>query len=121
MTMRPLPLHITDAGPIAGASQWVEATLYGSLGTVLAVLAVAFFGAEMLTGRISMRRGGQLVLGCFIFFAAPTLARALDNLAKGTGSQIVVDPPNEVIAPPPVPKQAPRYDPYAGASVPNAQ
>ena len=104
------------------AMDWIEHVLLGPLGTSLAVIAVAWFGFEMLTGRLSPRRGGLLVLGCFVLFNASGLARALVDLARGSGSASGPIAAQQITVPlPPAPRKPPPYDPYAGASVPNAQ
>ena len=101
---------------------WIEQVLLGPLGTSLAVIAVAWFGFEMLTGRLSPRRGGLLVLGCFVLFNASGLARALVDLARGSGAASGPIATQQITVPlPPAPGNPPPYDPYAGASVPNAQ
>jgi type IV secretory pathway VirB2 component (pilin) len=109
------------SGPFAAVS-WVEQVLLGPLGTSLAVIAVAWFGLEMLTGKLSLRRGGLVVLGCFIFFGAPQLAQAVMQLARSSGTGSNPAALQQVAVPPsPSPRTPPPYDPYAGASVPNAQ
>ena len=110
-----------SSSPFA-ALEWVERVLLGPLGTSLAVIAVAWFGFEMLTGRMSPRRGGIMVLGCFIFFGAPQLAQSLMGLVRGSGGAslpaTVQTIPN---SPAPAPRNPPPYDPYAGAAVPDAR
>ncbi len=92
----------------------------GGWGTSIAVLAVAWLGFGMLTGTLSLRRSGILVLGCAIFFSAPTLARSLLGLARSdstANAQVAAPQP----VPPPLPKSTPPpYDPYAGAAVPSS-
>lgn len=79
---------------LSGAAFWLERVLTGSLGTTIAVLAVAWLGFGMLTGTISLRRSGIVVLGCAILFSAPVLARSLLGLSRSgpVGSGIVVSP-----------------------------
>lgn len=118
-----MALAIDPAGQsstsLTGAEMWLERLLNGSLGTSIAVLAVAWLGFGMLTGTISLRRSGIVVLGCAILFSAPLLARSLLGLTRpgpsGIGVPVAAQP-----VPPPVPKAtAPKYDPYAGAAVPS--
>ena len=106
-----------------GALSWIEAILTGSLATTLAVIAVALFGLELLNGRLSLRRGAALVIGCFILFAAPGLARSLLALsydATGTSLPAPMPAPLEPIEfkSPPMPKVPTPFDPYAGAAIP---
>ena len=103
------------------ALQWIEQLVVGPLGTSIAVIAVAWFGFALLAGRFSLRRGALLVLGCFVLFGAPNLARALIGLAHAGSSGTAALPPQQIIIPPPPAPAVPTpFDPYAGASVPNA-
>ena len=68
--------------PTASAIGWISDTLLGQTAATLCVLAVALVGFSMLSGRISLRRGGQVILGCFVFLGAPAIAQGL--LAVGT-------------------------------------
>lgn len=111
----------TPAGSstLVEATQWIQGTLLGTLATTVAVIAVAWIGFRMLSGRVDLQRGAIVILGCFIVFGAPVIAAGLIKLGEaGKGSNIapVASP---VPPPPPQPKasSAP-YDPYAGASVP---
>jgi TrbC/VIRB2 pilin len=78
--------------------------------------AVALFGYGMLTGRLDVRSGLRLVLGAFILFGAPSIAREIAGMVRGDG----VAMPEDVVAsqsppPPTVPDNSP--DPYAGAAM----
>lgn len=107
---------------LPAAAQWIEGVLYGSLGTSLAVIAVAWFGFEMLTGRLPLRRGWIMVLGCFIFFGAPLLAKELIELTHNSNGTNSVTTVQRIVVPPaPAPSNPPPFDPYAGASVPDAR
>jgi len=100
------------------AVQWVVDLLVGPIGTAMAVIAVAWVGFSLLEGRLTVRRGATVVLGCFILFGAPTIARELLGLAGLDGGRIAVPdlpPAAPPQTPPPLP---PQPDPYAGASVP---
>lgn len=107
---------------LAGAS-WTERLVLGPFGTSLAVIAVAWFGLEMLGGRLSPKRGGQLALGCFILFSAPAIARAFMGLAQQENegapqvqAQVIPAPPPPVS--PPARTNPNPFDPYAGAPGP---
>jgi type IV secretory pathway VirB2 component (pilin) len=102
---------------VLAAVHWAEAVLIGPLATGLAVVAIAGLGYHLLTGQIALRRAGQVLLGLFILFGAPTFARELAATLRGSG-QAMPDQAGAA-APPPAPtlKQEPR-DPYAGASLP---
>lgn len=100
--------------------QWITSLVIGPLGTGLAVIAVAWFGFGLLGGHFSFRRGGTLILGCFLLFTAPVLANALVSLVWSAAEVALPDSPQRIeVEPPPKPATPPTYDPYAGASFPN--
>ena len=109
-----------DAGadsPIGAAANWLVALLSGSLATMLCVIAVALLGMMMLWGRISLRRGMQVVLGCFLLLGASRIASELHviggDLASANPEPVIITPP--AASPSPLPPA--NYDPYAGASL----
>jgi type IV secretory pathway VirB2 component (pilin) len=110
---------------LLGAAQWLAALIQGPAVTTLAVLAVGGTGLMMLSGRIPVRRGLSVALGCFILFGAPAIARGISSLAYSqAATERVAVPAFEIPPPPPrldPPASAPRVDgdPYAGASVRN--
>jgi type IV secretory pathway VirB2 component (pilin) len=105
------------SGAVAAAVRWLEGTLLGTVATSVAVICVAGVGLMMLSGRIDLRRGASVILGCFILFGAPGIAAALHGLAGGADPAPAMIEPVYVPPPPYVPP--PRNpDPYAGASVP---
>jgi type IV secretion system protein VirB2 len=110
-----------DASVILPAAQWIEATLLGNLATAVAIIAVASIGFAMLTGRIDVRRGGTIILGCFILFGAQTIAKGLRGAAANSdiqNSEPASIPPPTFARPTKTDAANPGYDPYAGASVP---
>ncbi|WP_425505007.1 TrbC/VirB2 family protein [Sphingomonas ginsengisoli (ex An et al. 2013)] len=93
----------------------------GSLAVTVAVIAVAWIGLMLLTGKMNPRVSARTILGCFIVFGAGGLAAAL--LSLGSPSQEAeiaaispapVAPITSPIAAPPSKPQTPS-DPYAGA------
>jgi type IV secretory pathway VirB2 component (pilin) len=46
----------------------------------LCVIAMAVPGMLMLTGRLPLRRGAQVILGCFLLLGSTTLADGLLGL-----------------------------------------
>lgn len=104
---------------IPAAIDWAVGTLMGSVATGVAVLAVAFLGFGMLAGRIDWRTGVRVVLGIFILFGAPMIARELMTLGRNGGAvesgQLAT---GGIPQQPVVPKNAPVADPYAGAGLP---
>ena len=109
-----------EASVLLAVAQWIEGVQRGDLATVIAVVAIASIGFAMLTGRMDLRRGGRIILGCFILFGASAIASGLRSAAQNREASYS----NVAPAPPPVfirPERtdaANRYDPYAGASVP---
>jgi len=102
---------------LGGASDWMRGVLGGSVATSLCVIAIAFLGFLLLTGRLRVRRSAEVVLGCFLLLGAGMLAAQL--LAIGVASSpaapaepLVQHEAKPASAPPPA-----NYDPYAGASL----
>lgn len=121
----PTSLADSPAGSSAlvAAISWLQDVLLGTVATSIAVIAVAAIGFGMLTGRVNIRHGATVILGCFILFGASTIVSGLRYAASGAGGYAA--PPVIVAAPPPPspPRARPTgvpapYDPYAGASVP---
>jgi len=106
------------------ALQWLDATLLGSLATAVAVIAVASVGLLLLSGRVDVRRGAQVIFGCFILFGASAIAAGIMQMAADRDAAPPVipalPPPPPFSAPPPTaaPVKALPYDPYAGAALP---
>jgi type IV secretory pathway VirB2 component (pilin) len=69
------------SGPIVGALHWLQATLLGTVATVVAVIAVAVVGFMMLTGRMNWRYGATVILGCFILFGATSIVAGIQTAA----------------------------------------
>lgn len=99
-----------------GAAEWIANTLLGSVAVSLCVMAIAFIGLMMFSGRLPVRRAAFIVLGCFILLGAPVIASAFGGFWTERTSQpvTVYDMPA-----PEVREQLPpaNYDPYAGASL----
>jgi type IV secretion system protein VirB2 len=101
------------------ASQWIVTTLSGSPATGIAVVAIAWVGMMMLWGRIDVRRGAMVIVGCFVLFGAPSIAEGLMGSAqtdRGDVSALAGVPIRPSL--PARPKNpANAFDPYAGAAV----
>jgi type IV secretion system protein VirB2 len=108
---------------IVAAVSWVQATLLGSIATAVATIAVASIGYLAFSGRMDLRRGLQVILGCFVVFSAPAIAAGLQGLASALVDETSAAPPAlSQSAPVLIPLQPtndarPAYDPYAGAAV----
>ncbi|GGD53863.1 hypothetical protein GRI62_04485 [Erythrobacter arachoides] len=85
-----------SAQPIDAAMSWITGILLGELAATLCVIAIAFVGYSMLTGRLAIRRGAQVVLGCFVLLGAPAIADGMIGLwdpdwrDEAQGAQTVV-------------------------------
>lgn len=120
-------LSLTDPpadSAIVDGVAWVQGAALGTVATTLAVIAVATIGLLMLSGRLELRRGITVVLGCFILFGSAGIAAALTGLpGADTRPSLAAaqDPgPLSSAARPATPPSS-VYDPYAGASVPSAR
>lgn len=107
--------------PIADGVGWVQSVAFGSIATTIAVIAVGAIGLLMLSGRLELRRGITAVIGCFALFGAASIAFALTGFSgsKETGHPVAaadIGLPPQAFKPP-----VSAYDPYAGASVPDAR
>jgi type IV secretion system protein VirB2 len=71
------------SGPILAAVEWLQGTLLGNLATAVAVIAVAFVGFMMLTGRMNWRYGVTVIVGCFILFGAASIVSGIQSAAGG--------------------------------------
>lgn len=107
-----------QSSALADAVGWVVSLLTGTVGNIAATLAIAGIGFAMLQGRVSVRDGARVVVGCFVLFGAPVIARELLDLARWDAkpAPLVIQPSPAPIAVPSPPAQ--NRDPYAGASVP---
>lgn len=103
---------------IVEAGGWLEHLLLGSTATAISVLAIAATGAAMLMGRIDVRRGATVLIGCFLLFGGPTIAAGLYAALTGIVAHSTLPAPSVTSRAPRVQKSADPYDPYAGAAVP---
>jgi type IV secretion system protein VirB2 len=100
---------------IVAAVQWLEGTLLGAIATTAAVIAVAWVGIMMLTGRVNVRSGATTIFGCFVLFGATSIVAGIRSSITGDANPTisVVDASPPIVIPP---VHAPA-DPYAGASL----
>ena len=119
------PSGAVGTNSFVAAVQWLQETLLGTTATAVAVIAVASVGFLLLSGRIDMRRGAQVIFGCFILFGASSIASGIVRITNNGNSAPTVTPP---IPSPPIyvpptavskPAKAVPYDPYAGAALPS--
>jgi TrbC/VIRB2 pilin len=108
---------------IEAATHWFTALLTGPLVTSLLIVAVAAFGIGLLLGRLSLRRGMEVVVGCFVLAGAAEISGAMMDRAPVAAipalpsvSASLDEKPLAPLGPDPVPIAAygNPFDPYAG-------
>ena len=115
----PSSLDPGQTSTLVATVDWVQSLLIGEVGTGLAMLAVAGIGFAMLQGRVDFGRGVRVVIGCFILFGAPAVARGFLDLTRWTAGTPPAPATTPVFAPSPVPNTpTPASDPLAGAALP---
>lgn len=62
--------------PMVESARWIEGVMLGEIALGVCVIALAFIGTLMLTGRLPLREGARIVVGCFVLLAAPLIAAA---------------------------------------------
>jgi hypothetical protein len=104
---------------LVGAVGWAKALLLGSMGVALGILGVAAAGVLMFQGRIPVRRGVSVILGCFILFSAGQISTGLiaERTSSVEGASAAPVKPWAPSYTPVIPAPSP-YDPYAGAALP---
>lgn len=81
--MRASPFAYSSEPALASAVDWLTGTLLGSIAAGLCVLAVAVVGFLMLQGRLPIRRGAAVILGCFVLLGAPVIAGGFAGFWQG--------------------------------------
>jgi len=110
----PPPVSVVTSG-----ADWISGLIFGPLANVIAVIAIAWVGLAMLSGRVDIRRGLAVVLGCFLLFGAKGIADGLRSVAMREAVPMAASapPPPTFSSPPPSANVPAGYDPYAGAAV----
>lgn len=109
-----------SASVMLASTNWVQNMLLGTLATIIAIIAIASIGFAMLLGRIEMRRGITVLMGCFILFGASAIANGLRSATSSVVTTYGVGvPPTPLVVPhySAADQNANPFDPYAGASV----
>jgi type IV secretion system protein VirB2 len=78
-------LNPPGSGPILASIAWIQGTLLGNVATAVAVIAVAFVGFMMLTGRMNWRHGATVIIGCFVLFGAAAIVAGFQAAARMAG------------------------------------
>lgn len=100
---------------VLGSVQWLTGTLLGTAAISLCVIAIAFVGFQMLSGRLPIMRGLRVIVGCFLLLGAPVVAASISGLWQ-QGSAAPAPPAAQQTADPRG-DLPPAGDPYAGASL----
>lgn len=103
---------------LLSAMGWIEGTMLGSAATLVAVLAIAGIGFLLLQGRLAVKDGARVVLGCFIVFGAAAIAQGIAGVSDQVSAtqEIAKGLDNIHTSIPDIPEQTDDYDPYAGAA-----
>lgn len=103
---------------MAESARWIEGVMLGEIALGVCVLAVALIGGLMLTGRLPLREGMRVVLGCFVLLGAPVIAAGFAGGGGGMSEALTPPPPVTVPIESTRPDLPPaNFDPYAGASL----
>ena len=105
------------ASPLIAAMLWLQNTVVGTIALTVAIIAVASVGFMMLSGRVNIRYGATVIIGCFVLFGASSIVAGIQSAIGGerAGSPDTIPETAAVVVPPPAPRNS---DPYAGASLP---
>lgn len=104
--------------PITAGSDWIAQLVGGTGATTICIIAIAFLGFMLMTGRLAVREGLRIVIGCFVLLGAPVIALGLLHLTDGSQGPVALDAAIASPPPPPAASLPPaNYDPYAGASL----
>lgn len=115
MTSQPYTPQSESA--LVASVDWLNGLVLGSLAAGLCVIAVAVVGLMMLGGRLPVREGMRVILGCFILLSAPVIAAGFmgvwqSSVSRPLSKPFLVEKAEPRETPPPA-----NYDPYAGASL----
>ena len=111
-------LFESDGGaPMVESSRWIEGVVLGEIALGICVIAVAFIGALLLTGRLPLREGGRILVRCFVLLGAPVIAAGM--LEISTSPFTAARSTRQIGVQPALRPELPRasYNPYAQASV----
>ncbi|MEP3050461.1 MAG: TrbC/VirB2 family protein [Erythrobacter sp.] len=98
---------------------WINGVVLGEIAVGLCILSVAFLGILMLTGRLPLRSGLRVVVGCFMLLGAPAIAAGFmwggdAMIERSAAAPVNPTEPDPVEVRGELPPTD--YDPYAGAS-----
>lgn len=80
---------MTGGSPsILAALAWLQGTLLGSIAIGLCIIAVAWVGFLMLQGRLPVREGARVIVGCFVLLGAPVIASGFLGFWQSSASSL---------------------------------
>ena len=69
------------AAVLPAAVDWLTGTLFGTVAITLCVLAVAFVGLVLMSGRMAIRDALRVAIACFVLLGAGSIAGGLRIVA----------------------------------------
>ena len=118
----PPPIDPGGSSVLVAAMSWLQQTMLGPLATTIAVIAVASVGLMVFSGRLNIRYGINVIVGCFIVFGASAIGSGIQSFSgRGEVGELARESlwtPAPTALPPPAPEDPAAADPYAGASAP---
>lgn len=111
------PFEGSGMPAIETGANWLVTLMTGGLAVGLCVLAIAVIGLLMLGGRLPVREGVRVILGCFVLLGAPIIANAFVMTGEYADSRQAKTDATRLL--PPSTRDLPpsAFDPYAGASL----
>jgi type IV secretion system protein VirB2 len=117
MTVSPSLFDAPHDSRMIAATDWLTGVLLGNVAISLCIIAVATVGLALMTGRLAIRDGVRVAIGCFVLLGAPAIAAGFLKVADETVSpRSAMGPVVDATAEPSLLPPA-NYDPYAGASL----
>lgn len=111
------PFEASGWQAVVGGANWLVSLVTGSLALGLCVVAIALVGLLMLGGRLPIRDGLRVVLGCFVLLGAPVVAAAFVTAGQEVSEAPVPPEPPRQLSDPRGDLPPSAFDPYAGASL----
>jgi len=112
----------TSDSSFVAAAKWLQAAMFGTIATSIAIVAVAALGVLLLQGQLPVRRSATVILGCFLLFGSSLLAAGLQSgaAAFASGAPPPMVPRAAVSAPVyPAPQGLPGNDRYTSPTALN--
>lgn len=113
------PFEASGALAVERGAEWLVSLVTGSLALGLCVLAIAIIGFLMFSGRLPVRAGLGVVLGCFVLLGAPTIAAVFVAVGQDMSQSSRSLEPSSQLTEPRDDLLPSKFDPYAGASLRN--